>query len=94
MNFDKVISFFEKEILVNKEFQILDLHYMPYAFGAGYKVYRIKGMNIKIAYSGKEDSIEIFSSLNHQKYPNATWKSVFNGNYNEFIQKGFADFIG
>jgi hypothetical protein len=48
MNFLELKEQFENKLKSDFKFELLDLHYSPYAFGSGMKFYRIKGRIIKV----------------------------------------------
>jgi hypothetical protein len=60
MHFLELTSEFEIQINKDVQFELLELNYLPYAFGSGTKAYRMKGKNIKIHFDGKENVIEVF----------------------------------
>lgn len=70
------------------KFELLELHYMPYSFGTGIVAYRIKGKLIRIVYNGRDNEIEVISSKPHEKYPNASWTTIFTGSPSELLNKG------
>lgn len=93
MDFLEIISKFEKSILVDLGFELLEQHYVPYSFGSGFSVYRIKGENFKLEYDGKDSILSAFISEKHEKYPNATWENIFQGNGDEFFESRLIEII-
>ena len=83
MNFLELKNQFEHKLKDN--FELLELHYAPYAFGSGMVAYRIKGQNVKLIYDGKDDQIEFLISVKHDKYSNASWTTHFTGNPTDFF---------
>jgi len=75
MNFLTFVSEYEK--LIKEEFQLLELNYVPYSFGSGFSAYRIKGKIIVITFDGKEGTINVSISSNHEKYPTNSLTSIY-----------------
>lgn len=86
MNFLELKEQFENKI--NDAFELLELHYAPYAFGSGMVVYRVKGQIIKVVYDGRDDYIELFVSSQHDKYANASWTTIYTVNMTDFLDAG------
>ena len=91
MDFLEITSRFENQLSDEFDFELLELHYLPYAFGSGTKAYRIKGRNIKIIFDGRDGLIETEISLPHEKYKNCNWTSIFNGTTVDFFNKGIEE---
>jgi hypothetical protein len=88
LGFLEIISRFESQIRVNFEFELLESHYIPYSFGSGLVVYRIKGKTIKIIYDGRDYLVDVKLSKQHEKYPNCTWIDFFSGDSSDFLENG------
>ncbi len=86
MNFLELKEQFENKL--TNDFELLELHYAPYAFGSGMTAYRIKGRIVKLIYDGRDNDIQLLASSNHDKYPNASWTTVFTGHPIDFIENG------
>ena len=86
MNFLQLKDEFESKLNENYDFEILELHYLPYSFGSGMIAYRIKGRIIKIIFDGRENEVQLIGSKPHDKYPNCSWTTVFTGLPSEFIE--------
>ena len=93
MNFNILIADFEKDLKENFQIELLELNYMPYLFGSGFAVYRIKGRNVKISLDGRDNTIELYSGLKHDKYPQTTWHLLFTGLAIELAQTGIKELI-
>ena len=78
MTFLELKNKFEKE--VNQSFELLEMHYAPYAFGSGMIAYRINGIMIKIIYDGKDNQVQFFRSKEAQKYSTSlSWIILYTG---------------
>jgi hypothetical protein len=88
MNFLELKEEFENKLKDNFKFELLEIHYAPYAFGSGLTAYRITGRNVKLIYDGKENQVQFLVSSNHDKYANASWTTIFNGTPTDFIENG------
>jgi len=88
MNFLVLKEQFENKLKDNFKFELLELHYAPYAFGSGLTAYRITGRNVKVIYDGKENQVQLLISANHDKYANASWTTFFAGTPNDLIENG------
>jgi hypothetical protein len=88
MNFLELKEQFENKLKDKFKFELLELHYVPYAFGSGLIAYRITGRNVKAIYDGKENQVQLLVSSNHDKYANASWTSIFTGTPTNFIENG------
>ncbi len=85
MNFLELKDKFESNLKDDYKFELIELHYAPYAFGPGMTAYKIKGQIFKIIYDGRDDQVQLLTSLRHEKYPNASWKTIFTGTPREFV---------
>jgi hypothetical protein len=90
MNFLEFKDQLENEIAKNYKFDMLELRYMPYAFGSGLTVYRISGKIVKIVFDGKNNQFDIMISQPHAKYPNAPLLSIFSGQADDILDKGLS----
>jgi hypothetical protein len=88
LDFLELTDRFEKSIGQSFEFELLELHYLPYAFGSGTKAYRINGQNLKLIFDGRDGLLEALISGRHEKYSSSKWTTFFNGTASEFIDKG------
>jgi len=88
MNFLELKEQFESKLKDNFKFELLELHYAPYAFGSGLTAYRITGRNVKVIYDGRESQVQFCVSSNHDKYANASWTTIFIGTPTDFIENG------
>ena len=86
MDFLELKKQFENKL--KTDFELLELHFAPYAFGSGMTAYRIKGQIIKIIYDGKVDQVELLISAKHEKYSNASWTKIYTGFPTDFIENG------
>jgi hypothetical protein len=86
MDFLELKEQFEGKL--KNDFELLELHYTPYAFGSGITAYRIKGQIIKVIYDGKDDQVQLLVSARHDKYSNATWTTIYTGLPTDFIENG------
>lgn len=90
MNFLELKEQFENKLTGDFKFELLDLHYSPYAFGSGMMAYRIKGKIIKVIFDGRGNEVQLVTSLPHDKYPNGSWTTIFTGVPTDFIENGVA----
>ena len=90
MNFLDFKDQLESEIAKNYKFDMLELHYLPYAFGSGLTVYRISGVIVKIVFDGKDNQFDILISKPHGKYPNAPLATIFAGQAENILDKGLS----
>jgi hypothetical protein len=86
MDFLELKEKFENKL--KSDFELLELHFAPYAFGSGMTAYRVKGQIIKVIYDGKDDQVELFISAKHDKYSNASWTTIYTGEPIDFIENG------
>jgi hypothetical protein len=75
MNFQEFKNSLEDKLTV--AFELLEYHYIPYAFGSGYAAYRINGYNYLITYDGRDNLITLKRSNHHEKYPDSNWIEIF-----------------
>ena len=94
MDFLEITRLFEDQIKTDFEFELLELHYIPYAFGSGTKSYRINGRNIKIVLDGRDGIIETYISDRHEKYDSSNWSNIFHGTISDFKEKGIEKLKG
>ncbi len=77
---------FETKLKENSQFELLELNYIPYAFGSGFVAYRISGRNIKVIYDGRENCAELLASIDYGKYPNTSWRRIFIGSPSDLLK--------
>lgn len=87
-NYLELKDHFEEQLKDNFQFELLELHYLPYSFGSGMTAYRIKGKIFKIIFDGKDNLVECMVSASHDNYIRATWTTIFTGSPIDFIDKG------
>lgn len=85
MNFLELTKQFEDIVRNDFELELLENHYMPYSFGSGTIVYRIRGRLVKLIYDGKDFIARLLISAKHTKYPNSDWTEVFSGSSLELL---------
>lgn len=88
MDFIQTISQFEDKIKDHYKYELLETHYLPYSFGSGTIVYRLRGHNLKINFDGRDGLIEIQLSPRHEKYPTDKWIIIFNGAPSVLFENG------
>jgi hypothetical protein len=88
MEFLEIVSDFESQISEEFKYELLEMHFVPYSFGAGFVAYRINGRTVKIIFDGKDKLIESKISNWHEKYPPKSLDTFFIGSVNDFIDKG------
>jgi hypothetical protein len=79
----------ELEVIIGQyaEFNLLELRYVPYAFGSGLAAYQVKGRSLKILYNGK-DFVMIVSIYPPQvKYPSKEETEIFHDSFSELVNK-------
>ena len=86
MNFLELKEQFENKL--TNDFELLELHYAPYAFGSGMTAYRIKGQIVKVIYDGKDDQVELLVSEKHAKYSETSLATIYTGLPTDFIENG------
>jgi hypothetical protein len=94
LDFLEITARFENQVKHEFDFELLELHYLPYAFGSGTKSYKINGRNIKITFDGREGIVGTEISLPHEKYESSNWTNIFNGTATDFVDKGIEDIKG
>lgn len=78
MTFLEIKNKFEDEI--NRSFELLEMHYAPYAFGSGMIAYRINGILIKIIYDGKENQVQLLRTKEAMNYSTSvSWIILYTG---------------
>ncbi len=82
---------FETQLSADLKFELLEIHYTPYSFGSGMSAYKIKGCIVKIIFDGRDNIIELLTSVKHLKYPSSDWTTIFTGKPTEFIDKGLTE---
>lgn len=83
---------FENKVKDNYNFELLELHHAPYAFGSGMAAYSIKGRIVKIIYDGRDSEVQLLVSSSHDKYPNGSWTTIFKGIPTDFSESGVTNF--
>jgi hypothetical protein len=58
---------------------LMEMHYVPYAFGSGFCAYKVRGKNIKLVYDGKDQQIQLLASDFHERYPPENWTILVEG---------------
>lgn len=86
MNFLELKERFESKL--NSDFELLELHYAPFAFGSGMTAYNIQEQIVKIIYDGKDNQVELLISAFHDKYSNASWTTIYTGLPTDFVENG------
>ena len=85
MNFLDLRNQFESKLKDSVEFELLELHYVPYDFGSGMAAYKVTDGIIKIIYDGKINDVELlFSKPNKRSM--SSWATVFKGHPTDFIK--------
>jgi hypothetical protein len=87
MTFLEMKSEFEVIIEQYAEFKLLELWYVPYAFGSGFAVYHVKDRNLKILYNGKDFVMIVSIYPPHVKYPSKDETEIFYDSFNELLKK-------
>jgi hypothetical protein len=87
MTFFEIQQEFEGKI--SKPFELLECHYLGYAFGSGYLIYRINGMNIKFIYDGKDSILRVEVSPKQIKYPTDQWTEILNDRAETVLGQNF-----
>ena len=68
---------FESKLEGKIPVELLELHFMAYAFGNGSIVYKIKGINYQFIFDGRENLLVCERSKPHEKYPHCNWEELF-----------------
>ncbi len=84
MNFLDLRNEFENKLKDSVEFELLELHYAPYALGAGMAAYKLAGRTIKIIYDGESNEVELLLA-NPNKRSKLPWVTVFKGHPTDLI---------
>jgi hypothetical protein len=89
MNFFETIKFIEAS-LIDKDitFDLWDMQYARYVFGAWYADYRINGHHVMFYYNGREKVFGIQASERHEDYPSRNWQDVYYGTFDKFLTDG------
>jgi hypothetical protein len=87
MKFLEMKTEFEVIIANHAKFELLELWYVPYAFGSGFAAYRVKNKNLKILYDGKEFAMIVFIYPPHIEYPSKKEIEIFYDSYKELVKK-------
>jgi hypothetical protein len=87
MTFLQMKSEFEVIIGQYAEFKLLELWYVPYAFGSGFAAYQINNRNLKILYDGKDFVTVVSINPPHVKYPSKEETEIFYNSYDELVIK-------
>ncbi|NPD48172.1 hypothetical protein [Lentimicrobium sp. S6] len=80
MNFEDFRKDIESKLDSIFKFELLEFHFEPYSFGSGILAYRIKGLNHKFVYDGRENTLIWLISKSHQKYFGTKWTEFKNQN--------------
>ena len=84
----QIISRLEEEIKSNCKFELLEMHYLPYSFGSGTTVYRLKGRNLKVNFDGRNRVIDVKLSPKHEKHSTDKGDTIFDGTTSAFFDNG------
>lgn len=87
MNFLDLRNEFENKLKDSVEFELLELHYAPYALGAGMAAYKLAGRVVKIIYDGENNEVELLFP-NDKKRSKSPWITVFKGHPTDLIKNG------
>jgi len=74
LTFDHFKSHLETQLSNTTTFELLEFHYLPYAFGSGLLAYRIKGQLHKFIYDGKDNQLSWFTSTQTSAYETANFE--------------------
>lgn len=88
MNFLELKEEFEHKLKEYYKLELLDFYYSPYSFGSGMAAYRIKGRVIKVVYDGKDNEVKLLLSKLHDKYPHASWNTIYIESPSHLIENG------
>jgi len=89
-SFLKFTEQFETALKTDYQLDLLELHYVPYAFGSGMTAYRIKGSIVKVIFDGKDNQAELLISAKHIKYPGSDLTNIFLGNPFDLLTLGIS----
>jgi hypothetical protein len=90
MKFLELKEQFESKLPFN--FEVLEVHYVPYSFGSGLVAYKTKGKIVKIVYDGKVNQLQLLISTGKDKYPNASYTTIYEGLPTDFFESGVVNF--
>ena len=76
MTFEEFRKDIENKFNSITEIELQEYHYEPHSFGNGILAYRIKGLNHKFVYDGRENELTWFVSKPHQKYFGANFQEI------------------
>ena len=76
MNFEEFRADLESKLNEITKYELQEFHYTPSSFGDGLVAYRIKGVQNKLVYEGREQELVWKISKPHQKYLGATWTTI------------------
>ena len=76
MNFEQFRDDLETKLSSIAEFELQEFHFEPYSFGNGILAYRIKGLNHKFIYDGRENELTWLISKRHEKYFGANFTEL------------------
>lgn len=68
MTFEEFRIDIESKLQKISKFELLEYHYIPFSFGSGLLVFRIKGHNHKFVFEGRDNELTWFVSKPHNKY--------------------------
>lgn len=76
-DFQQLKDTIEMRLLFAKvDFELQEFHYLPYAFGNGLLVYKLKGFIYKLEFDGREKLLIISKSNFHEKYNSCNWLTL------------------
>ncbi len=84
LHFLEIKSQFESLLSDN---ELLELRYVPCAFGGGLVAYRIKGKIVKLNFDGKDEWITIYMTPKNSKYPTANDYEISSNTFKVLIVK-------
>ena len=77
ISFDKLASIFQEEIISGTQFKVIEICHSPYLFGSGYVVVFAYSNYLRLAFDGKENSVDISIATQKSGYPKIDWKSIY-----------------
>jgi len=77
MDFQQFKNDIESKLKGETAFELQEFRYLPYAFGHGILVYRIKGYIFRFTYDGRDNLLTCERSNSHEKYPHCNWTVLF-----------------